>query len=524
MSKAVIQPFEDYQKSRTIFVQTVADLANRAANIDSLKKLGVMRLLSPLLSDPVISIKQSAALAISRLAKEDIEMATAVVEDKGNILPQLLDSSDTSKYVKSAACLVIKSVAGHSTFLAEKLEEGGAIRFLVTCLKEYDPTLKHASITALGEISRHNTHLARRVCEEPQSIDFLVTCSQEPEIFLKRAAVQTLCKIVRHSEDLTSKVINVQDTLNILTSQLSLSDTLLKRQILLCLSFIAKHSSTAAVQINNHDNFKEIENCIKINPDPTVQKNALVLLNELAKKKNEAPMSISGKIKPRVFVNYLRDNRGEPRLFCIPIISTIAGHSKDLAETIFLEGGLEPLIDAIDNESNHNIVSLACQAVGNLAKHSPELTNRLVTDEQNDKRFYNKLPEKLLRKAIDYSLPSDLRENAKLALENLIDKCSELEVLATLLEPPNKISIDKTTYTYILCRVIRKQREILAEHKDLRKEFFKKKTLKKIIDLKKTYEGIKSEYDQFGEFYSRDMLNFFSEDYEQYLIEKNFPG
>src|SRR5690606_13106203 len=109
-----------------------------------------------------------------------------------------------------------------------------------------------------------------------------------------------------------------------LTAQLSLSDTLLKRQILLCLGLMAKHSSSAAVHINNHENFKEIENCIKINPDPTVQKNALVLLNELAKKKTEAPISISGKIKPRVFINYLRDNKGEPRLFCIPIVSTIA--------------------------------------------------------------------------------------------------------------------------------------------------------------------------------------------------------
>jgi hypothetical protein len=523
MSKAVIQPFEDYQKSRTIFVQTVADLSNRAANIDSLKKLGVMRQLSPLLSDPVISIKQSAALAISRLAKEDIELATAVIEDKGNILHQLLDAHDSSKYVKSAACLVIKSVAKHSTFLAEKLEEGGAIPFLVSCLKEYDPTLKHASITALGEISRHNAFLARKVCDE-QAVDLLVTCSQEPEIFLKRAAVQTLCKIVRHSEDLTGRVIGVQDTLNILTTQLSLSDTLLKRQILLCLSFIAKHSSTAAVQINNHDNFKEIENCIKINPDPTVQKNALVLLNELARKKNEAPMSISGKIKPRVFINYIRDNRGEPRLFCIPIISTIAGHSKDLAETIFIEGGLEPLIDAIDNESNHNIMSLACQAIGNLAKHSPDLTNKLVMDEHNDKKYYNRLPEKLLYKAIDLSFPSELRENAKLALENLIDKCTELDVLATLLDAPSKMHLDKNSYTYILCKVIRKQREILAEHRELRKDFFKKKTLKKIIDLKKTYEGIKSEYEQFGEFYSRDMLNFFSDEYEQFIIEKNFPS
>ena len=36
MSRAVLQPFEDYQKARVQFVQTVAVLARKAQNIEAL--------------------------------------------------------------------------------------------------------------------------------------------------------------------------------------------------------------------------------------------------------------------------------------------------------------------------------------------------------------------------------------------------------------------------------------------------------------------------------------------------------
>ena len=65
-----------------------------------------MKLLGPLLSDPVTSIKQSSALAIGRLVKEDVELANnVVIEDKGKILSLLLESLDSNnKFYKQAAC------------------------------------------------------------------------------------------------------------------------------------------------------------------------------------------------------------------------------------------------------------------------------------------------------------------------------------------------------------------------------------------------------------------------------------
>ena len=90
MSRAVLQVFEQYQKARVTFVQTVADLSTRPQNVEALQNADVMSLLRPLLLDNVPSIQQSAALALGRLANYNDDLAEAVV---GNgILPQLVYS------------------------------------------------------------------------------------------------------------------------------------------------------------------------------------------------------------------------------------------------------------------------------------------------------------------------------------------------------------------------------------------------------------------------------------------------
>ena len=82
--------FEQYQKSRTQFVQTIAELSTRAVNIETLQAAGVMQLLRPLLLDIVPTVQQTAALALGRLANYSDDLAEAVV--RSDILPQLVYS------------------------------------------------------------------------------------------------------------------------------------------------------------------------------------------------------------------------------------------------------------------------------------------------------------------------------------------------------------------------------------------------------------------------------------------------
>lgn len=71
-------------------MQTVAELATRPQNIETLQNAGVMALLRPLLLDVVPTVQQTAALALGRLANYNDSLAEAVV--KGDILPQLVYS------------------------------------------------------------------------------------------------------------------------------------------------------------------------------------------------------------------------------------------------------------------------------------------------------------------------------------------------------------------------------------------------------------------------------------------------
>ena len=101
--------FEQYQKSRTAFVQTVAELATRPQNIETLQNAGVMALLRPLLLDVVPTIQQTAALALGRLANYNDSLAEAVV--KGDILPQLvysLSEQNVNKNLINSSKIIFK--------------------------------------------------------------------------------------------------------------------------------------------------------------------------------------------------------------------------------------------------------------------------------------------------------------------------------------------------------------------------------------------------------------------------------
>jgi hypothetical protein len=89
-------------------VQTVAELASRPQNIETLQNAGVMSLLRPLLLDIVPTIQQTAALALGRLANYNDDLAEAVV--KGDILPQLVYSLAEQNVSCYAVCLLMNTV------------------------------------------------------------------------------------------------------------------------------------------------------------------------------------------------------------------------------------------------------------------------------------------------------------------------------------------------------------------------------------------------------------------------------
>jgi len=515
MSKAVIQPFEEYQKSRIMFVQTVAELAIRKQNIDALNSLGVIKLLGPLLSDPVTSVKQSAALAIGRLAKSNMEIAKAVTEEKSRIIPQLIESKDTNnKFFKKAACFVISSVSKHSKELATKECEENAIHFLITCLEEYDPSVKETAAWALGVIARASAVLADRIVNEG-AIDLLKNCLQEPEIEIKRYAVQTLSFIAKHSESLTNAV-TARENLNVICYYLNSKDIELKRKIILCLANMASNSLSVAnsiLEIIPQNTFIE---CIKTVQDEYVQINTIGLLNEIAIKKIENAQKINSLIGFSVIVDFINRNRArdkaDARLTGITLVSNISEYSKELVDSLMEANVLKPLNAVIDEEDSHKIKSLACKAIGHLASQTADIANKIARHER--------LAQKLLILYLHQHSSPELRDCAKKALDSVISNCDQLNALEPLLDKPD-MDLDGNLYEQVLIFLMKRLRDILSNNKPERKNFIRKNgPLEKIMKLKYSFKQLMDEVKQFSEFYSTEIMNYYSKEYEQQIIEK----
>ncbi|CAH8551431.1 unnamed protein product [Schistosoma mattheei] len=204
--RRILQDFEQYQKSRTKFVQTVAELAVQPQNIDVLQNLGVLSLLRPLLLDTVPTIQQTAAIALGRLANHRKDLAEVIV--KGDILPQLVYSlAQQNRFYKRAAAFVLKSIAKHSAELSQSIVDCGALDALTVCLEEFDPAVKEGAACAIGCIAKHSAELSQAVVDAG-AIPLLVLCIQEPEISLKRATACTLAEITKHTADLAQSVVD----------------------------------------------------------------------------------------------------------------------------------------------------------------------------------------------------------------------------------------------------------------------------------------------------------------------------
>ncbi|XP_068261651.1 sperm-associated antigen 6 isoform X4 [Nyctibius grandis] len=308
--RQVLQVFEQYQRARTQFVQAVAELAARPQNIETLQNAGVMSLLRPLLLDVVPTIRQTAALALGRLANYNDDLAEAVV--KGNILPQLVCSlSEQNRFYKKAAAFVLRAVGKHSPQLAQAIVQCGALEMLVICLEDFDPGVKEAASWALGYIARHNSELSQAVVDAG-AVPLLVLCIQEPEIALKRIAASTLSDISKHSPELAQTVVDAG-----------------------AIAHLAQ---------------------MILNPDAKLKLSQLIV--------NAGGVA--------AVIDCIGSCGGTVRLPGIMVLGYIAAHSENLSMAVIVSKGIPPLCACLIEEHEDHIKAAAAWALGQVGSHTPE--------------------------------------------------------------------------------------------------------------------------------------------------------
>jgi len=499
MSRAVLQVFEEYQKSRVTFVQTVADLATRPQNIDALQNAGVMALLRPLLLDNVASIQQSAALALGRLANYSDELAESVVQHE--ILPQLVYSlSQQNRFYKKAAAFVLRAVSKHSSQLAQAVVDSGALDALVACLEEFDPSVKEAAAWALGYQARHTKDLAQTVVDAG-SVPLLVLCFQEPELSLKRISASALSDICKHSPELAQTVVDA-GAVSLLAKDISHNDAPLKRQVCSCLAQIAKHSVDLAEVVVEAEIFPRILHCLK-DTDEYVRKNAATCIREIARHTPDLAKLIVNAGGVAAMVDYIMDARGNNRLPGIMTLGYIAAFSETLALAVVVSKGIPPLKDALINEPEDHLKASAAWSLGQIGRHSPDHARALAEAD---------CLRRLLAVFLHQDSSEDLQTKAKRALKSVIQKCTYLPALEPLLQeaPPN-----------ILKYVVQQFNKVLPNDLNARRSFVQSGGLQKIQEVKAEMGSKLHDYiEEINLLYPPEIVQYYSPNYADALLKK----
>lgn len=424
MAKAVLHVFEDYQKARISFVQTIAELSTRQQNVEALFSAGVMALLKPLLLDVVPSIQQSAALAIGRLASYSEELAQSVADN--DIITQLMYSlPKQNRFFKKAACYILKAVAQHSVELAQSVVNAGALEPLVHCLDEFDPSVKEAAAYALGHIAKHNENLAHQVVEA-RAVDSLLLCLQEPELVLKRVSSLTLANICKHTEQLSQPV--AENGLDVITKYINYTDTSIKRNVCNLLTNISKHSvELATLVMSKIVHPQKLLNCLR-DPDSIVRQNAAMCICEIVNKSPETAMAISSAGGPYVITEYIANTKGDARMYGILSLAYMSAFKEDIAMQVINAHALEVLEESLQNDPEQ-VKCAVCFALNHIGRHSPNHANEVSKSG---------ILTTMLTYYMDPNTSDDLKSKAKKAMNEIIKKCSNLSALEPLLHVASK--------------------------------------------------------------------------------------
>ncbi|XP_051173765.1 sperm-associated antigen 6-like isoform X5 [Leptopilina boulardi] len=334
------QVFEQYQKARIQFIQSVSDLAVKSYNVESLIKFGILEIISPLINDIVPTISQTALMTLGRLAGHDERIAQLIL--KKDVLSCIVKNfKKQNKFYKKAALFLLRSIAKHSSELSTiVINEDGLIAIMFG-LEDFDSGVKESAAWAIGYIARHNKNLAQTVVDAG-AVPLLVLCLQDPDLCLKQISTSALSDIGKHTTELAQSVID-SGTISILAKTFSISDAKLKRQVFTLLGNIAKHTVEFSELVVETEVFSS---CLihMSHPDENVVKAAATLTREVCK------------------------------------------HTIELAEMIVNAGGIAALIELIGTTKSARVPAI--MALGYIAGYSDQLALAVIDSQilPNDTR------------------------------------------------------------------------------------------------------------------------------------------
>ncbi|XP_029041791.1 sperm-associated antigen 6-like [Osmia bicornis bicornis] len=497
-ARLIIQVFDQYQRARLSFVQSVADFASKPYNVECLEAAGALDLLYPLLADHVPSIQHMAAVALGKLANNNHRIAQTII--RKDMLPQLLKNIDKqNKFYKKAALCVIRGIAKHSPELASIVIQNNALDVIILCLEDFDSGVKEAAAWTLGYIAKHNKELAEAIVDAG-GVPLLVLCLQEPELYLKQISASALFDISKHSNDLAETVVDA-GAIPFLVKALANPDNKLKHQVLSALSSIAKHSVQLAESVLEAEILPDIL-VHMAHPDECVIKAAAILTREICKHTIEMAQLVVNNGGIGALVELIATPKLMARLSAIMAIGYIAGHSDQLAIAVIGSKVIDHLSLILHKETDNHVLAVTVWAIGQIGKHTSEHAKAVAVA--------NVFP-KLLQIYNDPSTPEDLKAKCNTTLKQVLQRCMYVEALEPLLHdsPPN-----------ILKYILGQFSKILPHDARARRLFVISGGLKKVQEIEAEPGSMLLEYIQIINCcFPEEIVRYYSPGYPDSLLE-----
>ncbi|KAB0790956.1 hypothetical protein PPYR_02756 [Photinus pyralis] len=419
-ARSIFQVFDQYQKARISFVQTVGELALRSQNVEYLRQAGALELLQSLLSDTCVQIQQCAAIAIGRMVHCDVRLAKQVINR--NCLPLLLrDIERQNKYYKRAVLFVIRSLTGHNEEIASVVVSSGGLEALVLCLEDFEPMVKQGAVWAIGHIARHSLALAQNVVDIG-AVPLVILCLQEPELTIKQVSVSAIADVAKHGVDLAQNVVDAGAVPH-LVRNLGNQDEKLKRNVLHALSCIATHSNDLAEVVVEAEIFPSVLIHMS-HACPVVRRNAASLVRDIVKHSLELTQLVVNTGGIGALMEALHHQSEESKVPCITAVGYIAGHSDQLAMSVLGCNGVDALTGILRASSDDATQAVTVWTLGQIGKHSPEHAKAIG--------IANAFPL-LLNFYLANTSSEDLKYKCKTTLKQCLQKCIMLSALEPLL-------------------------------------------------------------------------------------------
>lgn len=151
---------------------------------------------------------------------------------------------------------VLRSICGHSAEAASSVISGRGLDVLVSCLEDFEPSVREGAAWAVGYTARHSQQLAQSVMDAGV-VPLLVLLLREPELSGKQVAASALRDVARHSPDLAQSVVDSGAVPHLVRCVRSEKDEKLKRQALDALGAVATHTVDLAEVVVEAEIFPE---------------------------------------------------------------------------------------------------------------------------------------------------------------------------------------------------------------------------------------------------------------------------